>query len=100
MRMEGKNSFCKRAAQKSNFKNVPYTVAKRHQHLLCAYLNSGNFFDRNLECGPGEHALCIHVKPSSKNQRLSTYNSFEKMQVKVKTCLTVSMVLFSVFAVA
>ena len=61
MRMEGKNSFCKRAAQKSNFKNVPYTVTKRHQHLLCAYLNSSNFFDWNLECGPGEHVLCIDI---------------------------------------
>lgn len=38
MRMEGENSYFKRIAQISNFKNVPYTVAKRHQRLLCAYL--------------------------------------------------------------
>ena len=53
MRMEGKNSVCKNAAHTSNYKNVPYTVAKRHQHLLCAYLQSGAFFDNELECGPG-----------------------------------------------
>ena len=53
MRMEAKNSYMKRAAQSSNFKNVPYTVAKRHQRLLCAYLQSGNFFDKMLEYGPG-----------------------------------------------
>ena len=53
MRMEGKNSYFKRAAQSSNFKNVSYTVAKKHQRLLCAYLQSDNFFDRSLECGPG-----------------------------------------------
>lgn len=53
MRMEGKNSVSKQAARTSNFKNVPYTVAKRHQHLLCAYLQSGTFFDTQLECGPG-----------------------------------------------
>lgn len=53
MRMEGKNLLLKRAAQTSNFKNVPYTVAKRHQCLLCAYLQGQNFFDTTLECGPG-----------------------------------------------
>ena len=53
MRMEGKNLLLKRAAQTSNFKNVPYTVAKRHQRLLCAYLQGQNFFDTTLECGPG-----------------------------------------------
>ena len=53
MRMEGKISYFKRAAQTSNFKNVPYTVAKRHQRLLCGYLLSGNFFDQQLQMGPG-----------------------------------------------
>ena len=52
MRMEGKNSYFKRAAQVSNFKNVPYTVARRYQRLLCTYLQSASFFDRNLEYGP------------------------------------------------
>ena len=53
MRMEGKNSYFKRAAQSSKFKNVSYTAAKKHQRLLCAYLQSDNLFDRSLECGPG-----------------------------------------------
>jgi len=53
MRMEGKNSYFKHAAQSSNFKNVSYTVAKKHQQLLCAYLQSDNFFFRSLERGPG-----------------------------------------------
>ena len=53
MRMEGKNSVSKQAAQTSNFKNVPYTVAKRHQRLLCAHLQSEEFFDHQLEYGPG-----------------------------------------------
>ena len=53
MRMEGKNSFFKRAAQSSNFKNVAYSVSRRHQHLLCGYLQSDNFFGHILESGPG-----------------------------------------------
>lgn len=55
MRMEGKNSVCKQFAQTSNFKNVPYTVAKRHQRLLCAYIHSGIFFETQLEHGPGRY---------------------------------------------
>ena len=53
MRMEAKNSYCKKVAQSSNFKNVPYTVANRHQRLLCSYLNDPDgFFDTKVKCGP------------------------------------------------
>lgn len=55
MRMEAKNSSCKQAAMSSNFKNVSYSVAKRHQRHLCAQLQSGTFLDRELQCGPGNN---------------------------------------------
>ena len=52
MRMEAKNAYFKKIARISNLKNVPYSVAKRHQRLLCAHLQ-GNFFSYDeLECGP------------------------------------------------
>lgn len=54
MRMEAKNSQAKQSAMKGNFKNVPLTVAKRHQHLLCANLISGNYFDAHPDFGPGK----------------------------------------------
>ena len=54
MRMEAKNSYFKRIARSSNFKNVPYTVARRHQRLQCANLQCSTFFDRELACGPGK----------------------------------------------
>ncbi len=57
MRMEGKNSYFKQIAQGSNFKNVPYTVARRHQRLLCAYLQSSDFFDEEVTCGPGMYVI-------------------------------------------
>ena len=44
MRMEVKNSYFKKVARISNFKNVPYSVAKRHQHLLCAYIFKDSSF--------------------------------------------------------
>lgn len=61
MRMEAKNGYFKEIAHTSNFKNVPYTVAKRHQRLLCAYLQSATFFDRELQCGPGRFFWLIHL---------------------------------------
>ena len=52
MRMEAKNSYFKKVARISNFKNVPYSVAKRHQHLVCAYLQGPFFTFDELQCGP------------------------------------------------
>ena len=48
MRMEAKNSYFKRIAQQGNFKNIALSVARRHQKLMCAYLNSDNFFEREI----------------------------------------------------
>ena len=51
--MEAKNSYFKRIAQLGNFRNIVYSVAKRHQRLMCSYLQSHNFFSTTTECGPG-----------------------------------------------
>ena len=57
MRMEGKNSYFKKISRIGNFKNLPLSIAKRHQKLLCAQLQ-GTFFSFNhLECGPCKCAL-------------------------------------------
>ena len=61
MRMEGKNAYFKSAAQCSNFKNVAYSVARRHQRLLCGYLQSKNFFDKELELGPGKYTCTCNI---------------------------------------
>ena len=54
MRMESKNSYFKQAAQVGgNFKNVPYSIARHHQRLMCGNLQGGHFFSyEELECGP------------------------------------------------
>lgn len=52
MRMEAKHSYFKSVAHLGNYRNVPYSVARRHQRLMCANLR-GNFFTyTDLECGP------------------------------------------------
>lgn len=57
MRMEAKNAYFKDAAKISNFKNVPFSVARRHQRLLCAHLQ-GSFFTYDcLESGPCKSRL-------------------------------------------
>ena len=53
MRMEAKNSYFKWIAQLGNFRDIVYSVAKRHQRLMCSYLQSHNFFSTTTECGPG-----------------------------------------------
>jgi len=59
--MEAKNSYFKRAAQLGNFKNIALSVANRHQRLMCALLNSSDFFDKSME------------RPSSKFIHMSIY---------------------------
>ena len=53
MRMEAKNSYFKKVARVGNFQNIAYSVAKRHQRLMCAYLQNSRFFTYDdLQCGP------------------------------------------------
>jgi len=46
--MEAKNSYFKRISQQGNFKNIALSVAKRHQRLMCANLNSSDFFEKDI----------------------------------------------------
>ena len=55
MRYESKLRVLKRASRHGNFKNICWTVAKRHQHMLCYYLNSRQpFLQKDIEIGPIE----------------------------------------------
>ena len=49
MRMEAKNSYFKRIAQLGNFKNIALTVARRHQKLMCAFLNDQKFLEKDID---------------------------------------------------
>ena len=74
MRMEAKNKYFKDAAHRSNFKNVCLTIAKRHQRLLCSYLLSNHFFEREVECGPGVLKNMLRVYCQCKGTYLTTYH--------------------------
>ena len=54
MRYEGKHNYFKDMAHRVKcFKNIPKTMACRHQEMLCYHLNSGNAFAKNIMTGPG-----------------------------------------------
>ena len=61
MRMEAKNSYFKKVSRLSNFKNISYSVAIRHQKLLCGMQSKKIFNFDELKCGPCEYrnySLC------------------------------------------
>ena len=55
MRMEAKNSYFKRIAQQGNFKNIALSVARRHQKLMCAFLQSNDFFEKDMNMSNGTY---------------------------------------------
>jgi len=59
MRMEAKNSYFKRIAQQGNFKNISLSVAKRHQKLMCALLQSDDFFEKALDKSNGKYIYVL-----------------------------------------
>lgn len=54
MRHEAKLLFFKRMARIGNFKNIAFTLANRHQRLLCWKLSTGNLLNNPIECSPGQ----------------------------------------------
>ena len=58
LQMEAKNSYFKKVGRITNFKNVAYSVAARHQRWICGYLQSQNFFEYDeLQCGPCKYCM-------------------------------------------
>ena len=57
MRYEAKHSYFKKLIQNlGNFKNVSWSLAKRHQYLSCYYHQADEFLNHDdMEVGPGMH---------------------------------------------
>lgn len=73
MRFEAKNAYIKRCVGK-NFKNLPHSVATRHQNFMCLQLlsiphvASSNFLYKGDEIGKG-NCLCIRASKSTLGAR-------------------------------
>lgn len=58
MRFEGKHNYFKDLAHRIKcFKNIPKTMASKHQQMMCYYRNSGFKWYKELTAGPGK---CIN----------------------------------------
>ena len=80
MRLEAKNSYFKQIARRTNnFKNISFSVASRHQKLLCGYLQSRHFFAfDNVEIGPCEFVFTLMNLIDKLVQRLQILQRFKK----------------------
>ena len=46
-----------------NFKNIAFTVASRHQRLICYDCSAEKLLGSALECGPADEPLCVGSMP-------------------------------------
>ena len=56
MRFEAKHGYFKKLVDKlNNFKNIDYSLAKRHQALQAYFLqtSAGSLFNKDIKYGPG-----------------------------------------------
>ena len=72
MRYEAKLSVVKRAARHGNFKNICFTVAKRHQHELCYRLNSEDDLLRNECNGTSREVSCLQKESKQLQECVQT----------------------------
>ena len=63
MRNEAKLNIFKEAGRIGNFKNIAFSVANRHQSLLCYELASGNLSHTPNEYGPCNEPQPIEFEP-------------------------------------
>ena len=55
MRHEAKLNFFKQASRLANFKNIPYSLASRHQRWMCYEHSGKELLHATFECGPPKH---------------------------------------------
>ena len=68
IRHEAKLNFFKQASHLTNFKNVAFALANRHQRWISYELASGNLIKSTFQCGPPTHGTGItHVHQEPKN---------------------------------
>ena len=63
MRHEAKLSFVKQVSKRSNFKNVPQTVAKKHQLWQCYKFEvEGTYLQSRYKCSPKTTECLLHAE--------------------------------------
>ena len=65
MHNEAKLNLFKQTSRLGNFKNIAFTIANRHQQLLCYERSTTNILNMLMECGPCDQPLPMESKPQS-----------------------------------
>ena len=69
MRYEAKHSYFKDLAQKTKcFKNIPKSLAERHQRLVCYHFHQSKALVKEIETGKGMFSIaytCSHCPASA-----------------------------------
>ena len=63
MRNEAKLNLFKQTSRLGNFKNISFSIANRHQRLLCYELSTANILNMPMECGPCDQPLPMESEP-------------------------------------
>ena len=79
MRYEAKLNFFKQASQIGNFKNIPFTLASRHQRWMCYEMASRKLLDGPLECGPNRFTNIGVVKEETDDIQKSLHRLIEDL---------------------
>ena len=72
MRNEAKLNVFKQAARLGNFKNIAFSIASRHQRLLCYELSTSKLVNSPMVCGPCNQPLPIHTEPGNIKEAISS----------------------------
>lgn len=74
MRFEGKHQFFKRVIREAhNFRNVPLTLADRHQKMMAYHLDAATFFKPALELDKVKSVLVSSLPDSVQQHFLTNY---------------------------
>ena len=71
VRNEAKLNVLKRASHLGNFKNIAFSLASRHQRLLCYQISATNFLSSEAEYGPSQQLNILALEPLDVQHSLS-----------------------------
>ena len=63
MRNEAKLNIFKQASRLGNFTNIAFSVANRHQRLMCYDMSTSGLLESPVECGPCNELLPLSSEP-------------------------------------
>ena len=83
MRNEAKLNVFKQASRLGNFTNIAYSVANRHQRLMCYDMSTSRLLEKTVECGPCTKLLPLSSEPDHVQDSLKLLLSASSSETQV-----------------